>query len=50
VLGLLDDLIVVPLLISVSITTIPPLILAEARQKANNNTKTLKKAIGFLQY
>jgi uncharacterized membrane protein YkvA (DUF1232 family) len=50
VLGLLDDLIAVPLLISVSITTIPPLILAEARQKANNNTKTLKKAIGFLQY
>ena len=43
VFGLLDDLIIVPLLISVSITIIPPLILAEARQKVKNNTKTLKK-------
>ena len=43
VLGLLDDLIIVPLLISVSIKIIPPLILAEARQKVKNNTKTLKR-------
>lgn len=43
VLGLLDDLIIVPLLISVSIKIIPPLVLAEARQKVANNIKTLKK-------
>ena len=43
VFGLLNDLIIVPLLISVSITIIPPLILAEARQKLKNNTKTLKR-------
>ena len=43
VLGLLDDLIIVPLLISVSIKIIPPLILAEARQKVKNNTETSKK-------
>lgn len=43
VLGLLDDLIIVPLLISVSIKIIPPQVLAEARQKVENNTKTLKK-------
>jgi len=44
VLGLLDDLIIVPLLISVSIKLISPQILAEARQKVKNNPKTLKKS------
>lgn len=43
VLGLLDDLIIVPLLISVSIKLIPPLILVEARQKVKSNPKVLKK-------
>lgn len=44
VLGLLDDLIIVPLLISVSIKLIPAEILTEARQKVKDNPKTLKKS------
>lgn len=43
VLGLLDDLIIVPLLITISIKLIPPKILEEARQKAKSNPQILKK-------
>ncbi len=43
VLGLLDDLLLVPLLIMLSIKLIPTAVLAEARQKAKENPKSLKK-------
>ena len=43
VLGLLDDLIIVPLLITISIKLIPAKILKEARQKANSDPQILKK-------
>lgn len=43
VLGLLDDLIIVPLLISLSIKLIPAIVLANARQTIKTNPKVLKK-------
>ena len=43
VLGLLDDLIVVPLLITLSIKLIPSEVLEEARQRAKSDPQILKK-------
>ncbi|MEO6818459.1 MAG: DUF1232 domain-containing protein [Ginsengibacter sp.] len=43
VLGLLDDLIIVPLLITLSIKLIPKIIISEARQKVKENPEKLKK-------
>jgi uncharacterized membrane protein YkvA (DUF1232 family) len=43
VLGLLDDLIIVPLLITLSIKLIPKNILEEARQKAKSDPRILKR-------
>lgn len=43
VLGFLDDVIIVPLLIAISIKLIPSKILEEARKKAKSNPQTLKK-------
>ena len=47
VLGLLDDLILVPLLIALSIKLIPPKILEEARETAKSNPQMLKKTNWF---
>lgn len=43
ILGLLDDLIIVPLLIMWSIRLIPPYILVEARKNVAENPKKLQK-------
>ena len=43
VIGFLDDLIIVPLLISLSIKLIPKIVLEDARQKAKLNPEKLKK-------
>ena len=43
VLGLLDDLIIVPLLISLSVRLIPEIVLIEARQKIKDNLPKQKK-------
>jgi uncharacterized membrane protein YkvA (DUF1232 family) len=43
VLGFLDDLIIVPLLISVSIKLIPAIVLADARQSIKDNPLITKK-------
>ncbi|MEO8116810.1 MAG: YkvA family protein [Bacteroidota bacterium] len=43
VLGLLDDLIIVPLLITLSIKLIPKVVLTDARQKVKENPEKLKK-------
>tara|TARA_R100001369_G_scaffold22674_2_gene41315 strand:+ start:19884 stop:20279 length:396 start_codon:yes stop_codon:yes gene_type:complete len=43
VLGILDDLILVPLLITASIKLIPSMVLEEARIKAIENPKRMKK-------
>lgn len=43
VLGLLDDLIIVPLLITLSIKLIPESVLADAREKVKNNPQRYKK-------
>lgn len=43
VLGLLDDIIIVPLLIKLSIKLIPQIVLIEARQKVIQNAAVLKK-------
>jgi uncharacterized membrane protein YkvA (DUF1232 family) len=43
VLGVLDDLIIVPLLITISIKLIPEKILEEAQQKAKSDPQILKK-------
>lgn len=43
VLGMLDDLIIVPLLISLSLKLIPPIVLTEARQYLHDNPSKLKK-------
>jgi uncharacterized membrane protein YkvA (DUF1232 family) len=43
VLGLLDDLVIVPLLITLSVKLIPEKILEEARQKAKSNPEILRK-------
>lgn len=44
VIGLLDDLIVVPLLITLSIKLIPAEVLLEARQNVRDNPQKLKKS------
>lgn len=44
ILGLLDDLIIVPLLITLSIRLIPVIVIAEAKQKVMNNPQQLKKS------
>lgn len=43
VLGLLDDLIIVPILIAISIKLIPAIVLQEAREKLLNNPVHYKK-------
>ena len=43
VLGLLDDLIIVPLLIAISIKLIPTIVLNDAREKIKNNPQRYKK-------
>lgn len=43
VLGLLDDLIIVPLLIRASIRLIPPTVMADARRTAKENPDQLEK-------
>ncbi len=43
VLGLLDDLIIVPLLITLSIKLIPVVVITNARQKVIENPQKLKK-------
>ncbi|RYF88600.1 MAG: DUF1232 domain-containing protein [Chitinophagaceae bacterium] len=43
VLGLLDDIIIVPLLIALSIKLIPAEVLAETRQKIKDNPQKYKK-------
>ena len=43
VLGILDDLILVPLLITASIKLIPPIVLEDARKTALENPKRMKK-------
>lgn len=43
VLGLLDDLLIVPFLIVLSIKLIPATVLKEARQKAKSDPQILKK-------
>jgi uncharacterized membrane protein YkvA (DUF1232 family) len=43
ILGLLDDLIIVPLLITLSLRQIPNIVLAEAREKVKANPPNFKK-------
>ncbi|HOT43459.1 MAG TPA: DUF1232 domain-containing protein [Spirochaetota bacterium] len=43
VIGHLDDLIIIPLLISLSVRLIPPEVMIECREKAATNPATLKK-------
>jgi uncharacterized membrane protein YkvA (DUF1232 family) len=43
VLGLLDDLIIVPLLITASIKLIPAIVLSEARESVKSSSKIYKK-------
>lgn len=43
VLGLLDDLIIVPFLIALSIKLIPKSVINDARERVKNNPKWLKK-------
>jgi uncharacterized membrane protein YkvA (DUF1232 family) len=43
VLGLLDDLIIVPILITLSLRTIPAIVLADARATVQANPAVLKK-------
>ena len=47
VIGFLDDLVIVPLLILLSIKLIPKIVLQDARDKAKQNPEKLKKKIGF---
>jgi uncharacterized membrane protein YkvA (DUF1232 family) len=44
ILGLLDDLIIVPLLITLSIKLIPEIVLNDAREKVKNNPQRYKKS------
>ncbi|MBA2329231.1 MAG: DUF1232 domain-containing protein [Flavisolibacter sp.] len=48
VLGLLDDLIIVPVLISVSLKHIPPVVLSDARDSVKNNYEFKKKNNWFI--
>lgn len=43
IIGLLDDLIIVPLLIMLSIRLMPPIVLTEARKRMQENPEKLKK-------
>ncbi|SHM20039.1 YkvA family protein [Flavobacterium xinjiangense] len=43
VIGYLDDLLIVPLLITLSIKLIPSVVLTEARQSIKDNPKKIKK-------
>ena len=43
-IGLIDDLIIVPLLIALSIKLIPQAVLTEARQNVRDNPQKLKKS------
>ncbi len=43
VLGLLDDIIIVPVLISFSLKLIPVVVLLDARERVKNNPRALKK-------
>ncbi len=43
VIGHLDDLIIIPMLIALSIRLIPPDVMTECRRKAEENPVTLKK-------
>jgi uncharacterized membrane protein YkvA (DUF1232 family) len=47
IIGFLDDLIIVPLLISVSLKLIPKSILFDARESVKNNSQKLKKTNWF---
>lgn len=47
VLCLLDDLIIVPILISISLKLIPSVVLADARESVKHNPEKLKKANWF---
>ncbi len=47
VLGLLDDLIIVPILISFSLKLIPAAVLLDARETVKNNPEALKKTNWF---
>ncbi len=47
VVGLLDDLIIVPVLIRFSLKLIPVVVLMDAREKVKNNPEVLKKANWF---
>jgi len=47
VLGFLDDVIIVPLMISVSIKLIPAIVLADARQHVKDNPRSVKKRNWF---
>lgn len=47
VLGLLDDLIMVPILISFSLKLIPAVVLLDARERVKNNPEALKKTNWF---
>jgi len=47
VLGLLDDLIIVPVLISFSLKLIPVVVLLDARERVKNNPGALKKTNWF---
>ena len=44
IIGLIDDLIIVPLLIALSIKLIPQTVLTEARQNVRDNPQKLKKS------
>ena len=46
-LGLLDDLIIVPFLIRLSIKLIPQVVMNDAREEVLNNSKQLKKTNWF---
>lgn len=43
ILGILDDLVLVPLLITASIKLIPQIVMLEAREEAAKNPKRMKK-------
>lgn len=47
VLGLLDDLIIVPILILFSLKLIPAVVLLDARERVKNNPEALKKTNWF---
>ena len=43
VLGILDDLIIVPILISISIKLIPEIVLSDAKKELNTHPEKIKK-------